>query len=51
MREPEEKDEHCPNSKRVDGDGHSFLFDGDDPYVVCAYCGQRRGTTHGMIYD
>ena len=50
MRQPTPEDEICPNSKRIDGNGHGFLFDGDDPYVVCSWCGQRRGTTHGMIY-
>jgi hypothetical protein len=46
----------CPFSERVDGPKHSWRFDGDDPYVICAFCGQvrtaltdrvvRQGRTH-----
>jgi|SRR3989344_279180 len=39
----------CPKSQRVDGNGHSFVFDGDDPYVVCAYCKERRDAISGRI--
>jgi hypothetical protein len=28
----------CPRSKRTDG-RHGFRFDGDDPYVICDWCG------------
>lgn len=31
----------CTNSKRADG-RHSWLFDGDDPYVICAFCNEVR---------
>lgn len=36
------KAEHCPKSTRVDGPWHSWQFDGDDPYVVCVFCGKRQ---------
>jgi protein gp37 len=39
--------ETCPKSKRVDGNGHSWLFDGDDPYVKCYYCGEIRDALNG----
>jgi hypothetical protein len=34
--------ESCPLSQRVDGKLHSWKFDGDDPYVICAYCKEVR---------
>ena len=43
------KEEVCAKSQRVDGKGHSFVFDGDDPYVVCAYCGERRDAISGRV--
>lgn len=45
----EKKEEICPKSRRVDGRGHSFVFDGDDPYVVCAYCGECRDAISGCL--
>lgn len=39
----------CPKSQRVDGQGHSWVFDGDDPYVVCAYCHERRDALTGKV--
>lgn len=30
----------CPYSERVDGLKHSWKFDGDDPNVICHYCGE-----------
>ncbi|QEL01611.1 DUF5131 family protein [Olivibacter sp. LS-1] len=39
--------EQCPKSKRIDGKGHSWLFDGDDPYVKCYYCGEYRDARTG----
>ena len=42
-------DEYCSVSKRVDGKKHSWKFDGDDPYVLCFYCGQRRDAISGRI--
>lgn len=31
----------CPTSRRADK-RHGYLFDGDDPYVVCVWCHERR---------
>lgn len=31
----------CPPSRRADG-RHAWRFDGDDPYVICAYCDEMR---------
>lgn len=39
----------CPKSKRVDGQVHSWLFDGDDPYVKCFYCGEIRDALTGRV--
>ncbi len=39
--------DQCPKSERVDGNGHSWLFDGDDPYVKCAYCKEYRDARYG----
>lgn len=36
----------CALSRRADGK-HSWGFDGDDPYVVCAFCGERRDALSG----
>lgn len=45
-QEPAEERE-CPLSKRVDGKYHSWVFDGDDPYVICHYCKERRDAISG----
>lgn len=37
----------CPPSERVNGKKHSWKFDGDDPNVICHYCGEVRRT--GMV--
>ena len=39
----------CHKSQRVDGNGHSWVFDGDDPYIVCHYCGERRDAISGRV--
>jgi hypothetical protein len=39
----------CPRSKRVDGQKHSWHFDGDDPYIVCSFCGEVRDTITGRF--
>ncbi len=41
--------EHCEPSQRVDGKLHSFRFDGDDPYVICVFCGQMRDAIKGDV--
>lgn len=41
--------EECPLSKRIDGKLHSWIFDGDDPYIVCAFCGERRDAISGKV--
>jgi hypothetical protein len=40
---------YCSLSKRVDGKTHSPVFDGDDPYTVCAFCDERRSAPSGML--
>jgi hypothetical protein len=42
-KESEDK-EFCAKSQRVDGKFHSWEFDGDDPWIVCCWCGERRRT-------
>lgn len=39
----------CPLSERVDGKKHSWEFDGDDPYIVCYYCGEIRDAITGRV--
>lgn len=39
----------CPLSKRVDGQLHSWQFDGDDPYVICFYCEQMQDARTGRV--
>ena len=48
--DPESVDDptDCPPSKRADGK-HSWVFDGDDPYIVCTYCGELRDAVHGRL--
>ena len=31
----------CESSRREDG-RHSWVFDGDDPRIICAFCGEMR---------
>ena len=38
----------CVKSQRPDG-RHSWRFDGDDPYVLCAFCGERRDALSGKV--
>jgi hypothetical protein len=47
MNEPE----FCLASERVDGPKHSWRFDGDDPYTICVYCGERRDAFTGRVID
>ena len=37
----------CPKSERADGPWHAWKWDGDDPYVLCVYCGERRDALTG----
>lgn len=36
----------CPQTRR-DNQAHAWQFDGDDPYVLCAWCGERRDALTG----
>lgn len=42
-------DDECLLSERVDGLKHSWFFDGDDPYIVCAYCDEMRDSATGRV--
>lgn len=35
----------------VDGKLHSWRFDGDDPHVICHYCGEIRDTLTGRVIE
>lgn len=39
----------CTKSQRVDGPWHSWRFDGDDPYVICHYCGEMQDALTGRV--
>ncbi len=41
-------DTECPPSERVDG-RHSWVFDGDNPYIICHYCGMMQDALDGTI--
>lgn len=49
MEQKEVQEEECPKSKRVDGKAHTWQFDGDDPYVVCCWCKERRDAITGSV--
>jgi hypothetical protein len=38
----------CVKSERADGK-HSWGFDGDDPYIMCHYCRERRDALTGRV--
>jgi hypothetical protein len=38
----------CPLSDHPEGE-HSWRFDGDDPYIVCVYCGELQDALTGRI--
>lgn len=42
-------EDYCEKSQRVDGKMHSLKFDGDDPYTICVYCGERRDVISGRV--
>jgi hypothetical protein len=39
----------CAKSQRVDGPLHSWRFDGDDPYIICAFCNEMRDALTGKV--
>lgn len=39
----------CALSRRVDAKKHSWVFDGDDPYIVCGFCDERRDAITGLV--
>jgi hypothetical protein len=45
--QPDISKETCPASRRADGPWHSWIFDGDNPYIVCAYCDEMRDALTG----
>lgn len=45
---PGPEPEVCPASRRDDGQ-HSWRFDGDDPYIECAFCEEYRSATSGLV--
>lgn len=40
---------YCSKSQRIDAPRHSWEFDGDDPYVICAWCRERRDAISGRL--
>lgn len=38
----------CAQSER-EGSKHSWVFDGDDPYVVCTFCEEYRDAISGRV--
>jgi hypothetical protein len=38
----------CPQSQRADGK-HAWHFDGDDPYVICSWCGCMQDAITGAV--
>lgn len=38
----------CGDSRRGDA-GHSWRFDGDDPYIVCVFCTEMRDALDGHV--
>ena len=38
----------CAFTKRVDGH-HAWVFDGDDPYVICHFCQEQRDAQTGRV--
>lgn len=39
----------CSQTEHVDGKSHGWMFDGDDPYVVCSWCKERRDAISGRV--
>ena len=40
--------QNCQKSQRKDGQ-HGWVFDGDDPYVICHWCKERRDAISGQV--
>lgn len=49
IRESLVASDRCTKSQRVDGPYHSWQFDGDDPYIVCHWCGETRDAIDGRV--
>jgi hypothetical protein len=47
MNEALTPEEFCAQSKRVDGQRHTWRFDGDSPVVFCHWCGEQRDALTG----
>lgn len=43
-------DDECPFPLRADGKEHSWRWDGDDPRIICVYCGEMRDALNGRVY-
>jgi hypothetical protein len=41
--------DECPKSERLDGPLHSWRWDGDDPRVICVFCGEVRDALTGEV--
>lgn len=39
----------CYKSKHKDNVSHGWLFDGDDPYIICIWCKEIRDSINGRI--
>jgi len=40
--------EYCPFSQRVDGQKHTWRWDGDSPRIICCWCDEMR---HALVPD
>lgn len=47
---PQRDPDVCPRPGRVDGDGHSWKFDGDNPIIVCHFCHETRDAISGVVF-
>ncbi len=45
----EQDEDFCAWSERVDGPKHSWVFDGDNPYIICVYCDEMRDAINGRV--
>ena len=42
-------EDRCQRSKHVNGVSHGWAFDGDDPYIICAWCDEMRDALNGRV--